>query len=199
MNACSFFATSAWSSGLIEVNQVRRAISGGGYPEGTRYKHVKKEGTGVETLTSVFTQAHRHSDNLSRHLIHYTRLSCSRRIYDACMSCINSSVFGKVVRDGPNKYVRRVALESEMPCIYTGCDQKRWTKYTVALRTISHRFRRPRRASTLVEWDLQNSCLKTRLEIERDQSTWGRNKGKMYRFEVDLAKIPSLQYLSVSW
>jgi hypothetical protein len=50
MNACSFIAAPAWSSGLIEVNQIRRSTSGGGYPEGSHYKHIEKEGTGVEIL-----------------------------------------------------------------------------------------------------------------------------------------------------
>jgi len=48
MNACSFFAAPAWSFGLIEVNQIRSSKSGGGYPEGSHYKHFEKEGMGVE-------------------------------------------------------------------------------------------------------------------------------------------------------
>src|SRR5579863_4999680 len=81
-------------------------------------------------------QAHQHSDNFCRHFVNNTRLSYSRRIYNAYMHRIKLSPFVEVIHDSIGKYICSLPFESGTPRAYTSCDQEGSAKCTVAKRSL---------------------------------------------------------------
>ena len=66
-----------------------------------------KGGTEVETLSSTFTHAHRHSDDFRGHFIHYTKLPSFQTILRCMFALQNISSFIKVGRDTITDYLSK--------------------------------------------------------------------------------------------